>query len=371
MQPHPGVLRLAEVTAGPHPNLSQRDQAFLLPLPLGEHSRSEGDALHIRPGRDDDAPGFIALIAACWGEYPGVEVDVPAEVPEINFLATHVAAKGGAVWTVEQGGRVVGMTATYPDQGVWTLSRVYLDPGLRGTGVAERLLRMAEDHARDAGAVRMALWSDVLFTRAHSFYEKHGYLRRGGLRALENTSNTIEAGYGKPLRGLVVEHLDVAAAESAERALATILQDSVGDGSFVSFLPPLAREPARAFWRSVTQAVGQGQTRLLVAWWNGMLAGTVQLGLDMPPNQPHRGDIRKLLVAPAIRRQGVARALMLAAEDAARDAGRRLLVLDTRVDGGADRLYRALGWQEAGTIPGYALDAHGAGHGTTFFYKAL
>ena len=349
------------------------------PFPKGEEAQEPSSSAkglgegppHIRPGRDTDGPGFIDLIAACWGEYPGVDVDVPAEVPEIHTLASHVTGHGGALWTVEQDGQVVGMTATYPDGGAWMLSRVYLQASLRGTGLARRLLRLAEDHARDAGADRMTLWSDVLFSRAHAFYEKHGYLRRGGLRALGNSSNTIEAGYAKPLRGLVVEQLDVAAAESAEHALATILHQSVGDGSSVSFLPPLAREPALAFWRGVTRAVGQGATRLLVAWWDGTLAGTVQLGLDMPPNQPHRGDIRKLLVAPATRRRGVARALMRAAEDAARAAGRRLLVLDTRVGGGADQLYRELGWSEAGTIPGYALDEHGDAHGTIFFYKAL
>lgn len=330
---------------------------------------SGGGGPHIRPGRDDDAPGFIALIGACWGEYPGVEVDVPAEVPEIHALASHVAGQGGALWTVEQDGRVVGMTATYPDGAAWTLSRVYLDAGLRGTGLGQRLLRLAEDHARNGGADRLVLWSDVLFTRAHAFYEKHGYLRRGGLRALGNSSNTIEAGYAKPLRGLVVEQVDVAAAESAERGLARILQLSVGDGSFVSFLPPLARDSALAFWRGVTRAVGAGATHLFVAWLDGALAGTVQLGLDMPPNQSHRGDIRKLLVDPAMRRRGVARALMQAAEAAAKAAGRSLLVLDTRVDGGADRLYRDLGWSEAGTIPGYALDAQGNAHGTTFFFK--
>ncbi len=135
---------------------------------------SGGGGPHIRPGRDDDAPGFIALIGACWGEYPGVEVDVPAEVPEIHALASHVAGQGGALWTVEQDGRVVGMTATYPDGAAWTLSRVYLDAGLRGTGLGQRLLRLAEDHARNGGADRLVLWSDVLFTRAHAFYEKHG-----------------------------------------------------------------------------------------------------------------------------------------------------------------------------------------------------
>ncbi len=363
MQPHPGVLCIVDVIPHPQGEGPEEDSPF---------GRGVGQSpLHIRPGRDDDAPGFIDLIAACWGEYPGVHVDVPAEVPEIHVLASHVTGQGGALWAVEQDGRVVGMAATHPDDAGWTLSRVYLQASLRGTGLGQRLLRLAEDHARDAGADRMALWSDVLFTRAHAFYEKHGYLRRGGLRALHNPSNTIEAGYAKPLRGLVVEPVDVAAAESAERALAGILRHSVGDGSFVSFLPPLAQETALAFWRGVTRAVGQGATQLFVAWSDGTLAGTVQLGLDMPPNQPHRGDIRKLLVDPAMRRRGVAHALMQAAEDAARAAGRSLLVLDTRVDGGADRLYRRLGWSEAGTIPGYALDADGGAHGTIFFYKTL
>ena len=325
----------------------------------------------IRPGRDDDGPGFIALIAACWGEYPGVVCDVDAELPEVRALASHIADHGGALWTAEQDGQVVGMIATYPAGGDWVLSRVYADAQQRGTGLGLRLLRLAEDHARHAGAARMILWSDVLFTRAHAFYEKHGYVRRGGLRALHDLSNTIEVGYAKPLAGLVVEQLDIAAAESAERALALILRDCVQGGASVSFLAPLPLETALGYWRSVTRAVGPGETRLLVAWLDGVLAGTVQLGLDMPQNQTHRGDIRKLLVAPAARRRGVARALMQAAERAATEAGRRLLVLDTLAGRAAEALYRNTGWHEAGTIPGYALDEHGQAHATRYFFKAL
>jgi GNAT superfamily N-acetyltransferase len=332
---------------------------------------AEAPGLLIRPGRDEDAAGYIALIGACWGEYPGVVFDVDAELPEIRALASYMTEHGGALWTAEQDGRVVGMTATYPSADGWMLSRVYLDAGQRGTGLGQTLLRVAEDHARAAGAMRMTLWSDVLFTRAHSFYEKHGYVRRGGLRALHDLSKTIEAGFAKPLAGLVVEELDMAAAESAERALATILQDCVQEGASIGFLLPLAREPAMAFWRRVTKAVGQGDTRLFAAWWNGELAGTVQLGLDMPQNQPHRGDIKKLLVSPAMRRRGIARVLMQAAETAAAQAGRRLLVLDTLAEAPSATLYRTLGWSPVGVIPGYALDETGQAHGTEIFYKAL
>jgi GNAT superfamily N-acetyltransferase len=323
----------------------------------------------VRAGRDADAAGFIALIGACWAEYPGVVLDVDAELPEVRALATHMAARGGALWTAEAGGIVVGMVATYPAKDAWHVSRLYVDAGQRGTGLGHDLLRRAEDHARAAGATRMALWSDVLFTRAHAFYEKHGYLRRGGLRALHDLSNTIEAGFAKPLAGLVVETLDIAAAESAERGLATILQDCVHGGASVSFVAPLPRDRALAFWRTVTRAVGEGKTLLFAAWRDGTLAGTVQLALDMPNNQRHRADLRKLLVSPCVRRAGVARALVAAAEAAASRSGLELLVLDTEADSAGEALYRALGWTEAGFVPGYSRDEHGTDQAMRLFYK--
>ena len=325
----------------------------------------------IRAGRDDDAAGFIGLIGACWAEYPSMVFDVNAELPELHTLATYMAGRGGALWAAEQGGAVVGMAATYPAPEGWHVARLYVTASQRGTGLARRLLATAEDYARAAGAGRIVLWSDSLFVRAHAFYEKHGYVRRGGLRSLQDLSNSIEFGYAKPLAGLAVEALDIAAAESAERALAGILIGSVGDGSSVGFMPPLARDKALGYWREITRGVGQRSVVLLAAWLEGALVGTVQLGLAMPDNQPHRGDIRKLLVAPKARRRGVGRALMAAAEEAARQAGRRLLVLDTLAGGEAEPLYRSLGWVEAGTIPDYALDVGGAGHATRYFYKRV
>ena len=96
---------------------------------------------------------------------------------------------------------------------------------------------------------------------------------------------------------------------------------------------------------------------LLAAWREGALVGTVQLDLGMPENQPHRAEVEKLLVDPTARRRGVGRALMQRAEQAARRLGRSLLTLQTRADALAERLCRDLGWQEAGRVPGCALDA--------------
>ena len=325
----------------------------------------------IRAGRDADAAGFIALIGACWGEYPGVVLDVDAELPEIRALASHVAGRGGALWAAEQDGVVVGMVAVHPADDGWHLTRMYVAAGQRGTGLAAALLGRAEQHARAAGGQRMVLWSDRLFARAHAFYEKHGCVRRFGLRALQDLSNTIEIGFAKPLAGLVVEALDVAAAESAERTLATILRDCVQGGASVSFVPPLPLDTARAYWRTITRAVAEGRATLLAAWLDGALVGTVQLGLDMPDNQRHRADLRKMLVSPAARRRGVGAALLAAAEAAAAAAGRELLVLDTWAGSAGEALYRAHGWSPAGIVPGYSRDENGTDQATQFFYKRV
>ncbi len=294
-----------------------------------------------------------------------------AELPELRTLATHFTDRGGALWTAEQDGQVVGMVAAYPSADAWQLSRMYVTAAQRGTGLAADLLRRAEDHARAAGGVRMALWSDMLFTRGHAFYEKHGYVRRGGLRALHDLSNSIEAGFAKPLAGLVIETLDVAAAESAERTLAAILRDCVHDGASVSFVPPLPPDRALAYWRTITRAVGEGRAALMAAWLNGALVGTVQLGLDMPDNQRHRADLRKMLVSPSARRCGVGGALLRAAEQEAAHAGRELLVLDTWTASAGPALYASHGWRQAGVIPGYSRDENGADQDTQLFYKRV
>nr|WP_264185531.1 GNAT family N-acetyltransferase [Roseicella aerolata] len=327
----------------------------------------------LRPARDADAEGFIALIGACWAEYPGCILDVDGEVPELRALATWFAGQGGAVWTAERDGRIVGMVGTRPlrSDEAWEVCRMYVAAGERGSGLAARLLERAEAHAREAGAARLVLWSDTRFEQAHRFYEKRSYVRQGAIRVLDDLSKSLEFRYAKPLRGLVVEALDAAAAASAERRLAEILIACVQAGASLSFLPPLAPEAARGFWRKLASDVAAGHRLLLVAWLDGVLAGTVQVDCDTPQNQPHRAAIARLLVDPAARRQGIGRALMLQAEAVAARAGRSLLVLDTVAGSAAEALCRELGWQEAGRIPEYALDAGGRLHPAVLFWKRL
>ena len=210
-------------------------------------------AAAIRPGRDEDAEGFIALIGTAWSEFPGCVLDVDAEMPELRTLASHFEASGGALWAAEQDGRLVGMVATRPlrHDEAYEICRMYVARECRGTGLARCLLALAEDHARAAGAARLVLWTDTRFEAAHRFYEKHGYVRQGAIRILDDLSKSLEFRYAKPARGLVVEALDAAAAASAERRLSRILVDCVAAGGSVPFFPPWRRSaPAKPGARS-------------------------------------------------------------------------------------------------------------------------
>jgi len=153
--------------------------------------------------------------------------------------------------------------------------------------------------------------------------------------------------------------------------LAAILVDCVAGGASVSYLAPFSHEQARAAFEAVAVEVEQGRRLLLGAFANGDLVGTVQLILALPPNQPHRAEIAKLLVHRSARRRGIAELLMAGAEAEARAEGKTLLVLDTVTGDDAERLYQRLGWMRVGVIPGYALYPDGRPCDTTIFWKAL
>jgi GNAT superfamily N-acetyltransferase len=162
--------------------------------------------------------------------------------------------------------------------------------------------------------------------------------------------------------------------ELADREIAglsAVLVDCVAGGASVSFMPPLTHERAAAYWRSLSASVARGQRVVLAAEDTAAdIVGTVQLLLDLPENQPHRGEIAKMLVHRCVRRRGVGAALLAAVEQAAREAGRTLLVLDT-ASADAERLYTRHGWQLCGQIPDYALWPDGTPCATTIYFKAL
>jgi GNAT superfamily N-acetyltransferase len=153
--------------------------------------------------------------------------------------------------------------------------------------------------------------------------------------------------------------------------LCEVLIDCVEGGASVSFMLPMSRAKAEAFWRRTAAALARDELLLLAAEdAAGSIVGTVQVLLNQPENQPHRGDLAKMLVHRRARRHGIGAALLAAAERSALQAGKTLLVLDT-ASGDAERLYARQGWQMCGQIPDYALWPGGGPCATTIFFKFL
>lgn len=152
-------------------------------------------------------------------------------------------------------------------------------------------------------------------------------------------------------------------------ALCEMIIEVVANGGSVSFMHPLSNEAADAFWQDSLAAAERGERVVLGAFDGEALVATVTVLLALPPNQPHRAEIAKLMTRISHRGRGIAKALMIAAEKLAIEHQRTLLVLDTAVDGGASGLYEGLGFNLAGVIPGYALKPHGGLTGTMVYWK--
>lgn len=168
-----------------------------------------------------------------------------------------------------------------------------------------------------------------------------------------------------------IERLSEEQARPILPQLVSLLQDSVHSGSSVGFLPPLTAEAAREYWIETLREVTQGRRILLVSGEAGDVMGAVQLALATKQNGLHRAELQKLVVHTSFRNRGIARALLGAAEDAARAAGRTLLVLDTEEGSVAERLYEKHGYTRVGMIPEYALNVDGSLITTVLFYKLL
>ena len=154
-------------------------------------------------------------------------------------------------------------------------------------------------------------------------------------------------------------------------ALSEILIEAVASGGSVSFMHPLSPAVADAFWQGSLSSADRGERIVIGAFDGQHLIGTVTLLLDLPPNQPHRAEIAKMMTRISHRGRGIAKALMRTAESMALEHGRTLLVLDTAVEDGASRLYEALGFTLTGVIPDYALKPHGGLTGTMIYWKRI
>jgi ribosomal protein S18 acetylase RimI-like enzyme len=153
--------------------------------------------------------------------------------------------------------------------------------------------------------------------------------------------------------------------------LGDLLIETVASGGSVSFMHPLDRRTACAFWDDALDSAVRGERVVFGAWDGDQLVGTVTLMLNCPPNQPHRAEISKMMTRVSHRGRGIATTLMQAAEACAVERARTLLVLDTAVEDGASALYERLGFVLTGIIPDYALKPHGGLTGTMVYWKRI
>lgn len=167
------------------------------------------------------------------------------------------------------------------------------------------------------------------------------------------------------------EWIDADRARSEQGFLSDLLQACVADGASIGFTDPQDCAAIAHFWQQRAASLAEGENELIVARQHERVVGTLTLSAAGMPNGRHRAEISKLLVHPAARRQGIARRLMRLAEQRAQALGKTLLVLDTRSGDVATQLYLSLGWQIAGSIPGYAESIAGELEATTVMFKPL
>jgi GNAT superfamily N-acetyltransferase len=170
-----------------------------------------------------------------------------------------------------------------------------------------------------------------------------------------------------------IEVRRLAPGEARERldALAGVLADCVAGGASVGYMEPFSQADARTVFEEYASDAEQGRRIILGAFLDGNLVGTAQLVVAVPPNQPHRADVARVLVHRSARRRGLAQRLMEQLEQEARAEGKTLLVLDAVTGGDAARLYERLGWNTVGVIPDYALYPDGRFCDTTVFWKTV
>jgi N-acetylglutamate synthase-like GNAT family acetyltransferase len=159
-------------------------------------------AVRIRPVTPADVPGILALVGEVYEEYGCI---LRAELEERHLLAPQVyfRSAGGEFWVAERNvgphapPLCVGTAGVYLHERAGELKSLYVQRRARGHGLGTRLVRMAIDHARQAGRSGFFLWSDTRFRDAHRLYERMGFWR-GCTRDLHDSNNSVEYEFTLP-----------------------------------------------------------------------------------------------------------------------------------------------------------------------------
>ena len=135
-------------------------------------------AVDVRPVRADDVPAVVDLVRHVLAEF-GLTFGKGSPTDDaLLALPGSYDDAGGRFWVAFVDGALVGTCGVFPvAPATFELRKMYLRPAARGHGVGKRLLDVAVDHARAAGATAMVLDTVEQMTRAIAFYEANGFVR--------------------------------------------------------------------------------------------------------------------------------------------------------------------------------------------------
>lgn len=106
------------------------------------------------------------------------EIGWRSDASELHDIRGHYIGSGGNFWIALDSGRVVGTTALqHMGHGQGYLKRMYLAKEYRGSGLAQKLLSLLIQHAKDQELreIYLATTRNSVTERAIGFYTKMGF----------------------------------------------------------------------------------------------------------------------------------------------------------------------------------------------------
>ena len=127
-----------------------------------------GDADHLA---DLAQAAYAPYVGRMQGRRPApMDADYPRSVAQ------------DVVWVAEVDAEVAGFLVLVDEQGVTLVENVAVAPRWQGRGLGQRLMALAEQHARETGAGTVRLYTNVVMTDNLRLYAALGYAevdRRG------------------------------------------------------------------------------------------------------------------------------------------------------------------------------------------------
>lgn len=100
-----------------------------------------------------------------------------------EFLKQRFQNNDSVVFAANDNGELVGFTQLYPSfssvsmKRIWILNDLYVEESHRRRGIAKLLMRSAEEYAKESGAIRVILATQISNITAQKLYEARDYIK--------------------------------------------------------------------------------------------------------------------------------------------------------------------------------------------------